>query len=274
MKKLLFKIIIFLLVIVGISFIYIFHDIIGKLDNKVSTYVPEETPIGAQHIINAYPEFNIQYFNNKLIFENGEEVVYDDKLEKDFEDKLNNCDPEDMFSMVYNKNIPPKKFADGGRSRSDELFSIMYGKDKDEVNNNLISIEWFGQNIDFTTVNKANVQLMFVRDDIIKNHPDLIEYLHKSSTFNYRKVKGTKRLSPHGYGIAIDINIDHSDYWLYGNPNAKETDEIGYVNRIPIELVDVFEKYGFIWGGYWYHYDTMHFEYRPEIISYYKSYNK
>ena len=37
-------------------------------------------------------------------------------------------------------------------------------------------------------------------------------------------------------------------------------------NRIPMEIVEVFEKHGFIWGGKWYHYDTMHFEYRPEII--------
>jgi hypothetical protein len=22
----------------------------------------------------------------------------------------------------------------------------------------------------------------------------------------------------------------------------------------------------FIWGGKWYHHDTMHFEYRPEIV--------
>jgi hypothetical protein len=30
--------------------------------------------------------------------------------------------------------------------------------------------------------------------------------------------------------------------------------------------VEIFEKHGFIWGGRWYHYDTMHFEYRPEIL--------
>jgi peptidoglycan LD-endopeptidase CwlK len=28
----------------------------------------------------------------------------------------------------------------------------------------------------------------------------------------------------------------------------------------------VFEKHGFIWGAKWYHYDTMHFEYRPELL--------
>ena len=30
--------------------------------------------------------------------------------------------------------------------------------------------------------------------------------------------------------------------------------------------VDAFEAEGFIWGGRWLHYDTMHFEYRPELL--------
>jgi hypothetical protein len=33
----------------------------------------------------------------------------------------------------------------------------------------------------------------------------------------------------------------------------------------------VFERQGFIWGGKWWHFDTMHFEYRPEIIAHAKS---
>ena len=38
----------------------------------------------------------------------------------------------------------------------------------------------------------------------------------------------------------------------------------------PKEVVKVFEKYGFIWGGKWHNYDTIHFEYRPELIIYNK----
>ena len=30
--------------------------------------------------------------------------------------------------------------------------------------------------------------------------------------------------------------------------------------------VRVFEKHWFIRGGRWHHYDTMHFEYRPELL--------
>jgi hypothetical protein len=39
-----------------------------------------------------------------------------------------------------------------------------------------------------------------------------------------------------------------------------------YTSRTLIEIVEVFEKYGFIRGGKWYHYDTTHIEYRPELL--------
>ena len=37
-------------------------------------------------------------------------------------------------------------------------------------------------------------------------------------------------------------------------------------NSYPQEIVDIFEKHGFIWGGKWSHFDLMHFEYRPELL--------
>jgi hypothetical protein len=36
---------------------------------------------------------------------------------------------------------------------------------------------------------------------------------------------------------------------------------------MPRQIVDIFERHGFIWGGRWYHYDTMHFEFRPELLA-------
>lgn len=44
--------------------------------------------------------------------------------------------------------------------------------------------------------------------------------------------------------------------------------KVQYANRIPRKLVEIFQRHGFIWGGAWYHYDTMHFEFRPEILNY------
>ena len=35
----------------------------------------------------------------------------------------------------------------------------------------------------------------------------------------------------------------------------------------PQAVIDAFEKNGFVWGGKWSHFDNIHFEYAPEIIS-------
>ena len=117
----------------------------------------------------------------------------------------------------------------------------------------------------FTSVNEADVRLKEVAEEL-SAHPELIKYLTGASTFYWRKVRGADRMSAHSYGIAIDINVNMSDYWLWANKNVTETDVIEYRNRIPLEIVEVFEKHGFIWGGRWYHYDTMHFEFRPELL--------
>ena len=100
----------------------------------------------------------------------------------------------------------------------------------------------------------------------LSKQPQLKKYLTNATTFYWRKVRGSNRQSAHSYGIAIDINVTYSNYWLWANPKSSETDKVKYQNRIPLEIVRMFEKYGFIWGGRWYHYDTMHFEYRPEIL--------
>ena len=88
----------------------------------------------------------------------------------------------------------------------------------------------------------------------------------RQEKFYWRTVRGAKRQSAHSYGIAIDICTKYSNYWQWSNRGAGEMDRIRYENKIPQQIVDIFEKRGFIWGGRWYHYDTMHFEYRPEFL--------
>ena len=95
--------------------------------------------------------------------------------------------------------------------------------------------------------------------EALDNHPEWAPYLKGASTLNWRKISGTNRLCAHSFGIAIDIHVEHADYWRW----SKSGD---YRNRIPEGLVAVFEQNGFIWGGRWSHFDTMHFEYRPELL--------
>ena len=62
--------------------------------------------------------------------------------------------------------------------------------------------------------------------------------------------------------IAIDIATKHAHYWRWPGKAGRAQ----WRNEIPMEIVRVFERHGFIWGGRWHHYDTMHFEYRPELM--------
>ena len=116
-----------------------------------------------------------------------------------------------------------------------------------------------------TTINHVADQLQKVSDELA-HHPEWKPYLQCSGTFNWRVVAGTNYLSPHSFAIAIDIGVSKANYWRWDNRGASETDTIKYRNSMLKEIVDIFERHGFIWGGYWYHYDTMHFEYRPELL--------
>lgn len=218
-------------------------------------------------LLEAYPDFISEIRDNKIIFTDGSSMVFDDGRKKDFATLLDHSDPEDMFAMKYDTSDKPAYQSDAGRSRSEGLFKKMYGSSAAEVNKKLVRVPWFGTTIRFTSANGADKQLKKVAEEIAR-HPELRKYVDCSGTFYWRNVRGAKRLSAHSYGIAIDIAVKNSDYWLWRNPRATESTKIAYSNRIPLELVEIFERHGFIWGGRWYHYDTMHFEYRPEIIAY------
>jgi hypothetical protein len=116
-----------------------------------------------------------------------------------------------------------------------------------------------------TTVNGIADRLTAVARDLEALPASMTKYLIPSAgTYNCRPIAGTRRLSVHAYGAAIDLNSAFGDYWLW----AKGGDgNITWKNRVPLEIVEVFEHHGFIWGGKWYHFDTFHFEYRPEIVT-------
>jgi hypothetical protein len=98
---------------------------------------------------------------------------------------------------------------------------------------------------------------------LAKTRTDIGSILYPANgTFNYRVISGTGRLSPHSYGIAIDLKSDKRDYWKWSSEKEGKTRLLQY----PKELVEVFEKNNFVWGGKWGHFDILHFEYRPEII--------
>ena len=240
--------------------------IVGSFDSKSS--VDAKTIHAKTALIFAYPNIISEIADNFVILTNGKRIVFDDGKEKNDFEVLEDCDVEDMFRYHY--CLPdsfPTYMYDPGRGRCESLFKAMYGKTATEVSNNLVYLDWFGQKLAFNSVNGAADSLKNVACEIAK-YSELRPYLKSGGTYYWRPVRGSTRLSAHSYGIAIDIAVDKSDFWQWRGRTNDETARVEYTNRIPAKLVEIFQSHGFIWGGAWYHFDTMHFEFRPEIIKY------
>jgi len=231
----------------------------------------QEIPLNVQKLIKAYPDQIVGYKDNKIIFSDKSNLIYDDFKNKTNQELLNNPDIEDQFKFVYNKadkNLIQKE--DAGRIRNEAFFKKIYGNSKSEVESKMTEIIWcpklVNQNIKVTTVNGIDKIVKKLSAEL-DNNPEFKKYINAiGGTFSWRKISGTNRLSMHSYGMTIDINVKNSNYWQWDCKCKNEEVTLSYRNQIPLKLVSIFEKYGFIWGGNWKHYDTMHFEYRPELL--------
>ncbi|ANE35622.1 putative cysteine peptidase, peptidase M15 family (SH3, Nlp/P60 domains) [Campylobacter iguaniorum] len=214
--------------------------------------------------------YNINIDGNTLKFEDGSQMSFDDNQTKNYDKYLNNPSIKDMLAYKYPLLEPLNSpLSDAGRFRNSEFFNKIYGMDKESVKANLTEIIWLKNSVNkkfkFNSKNGAAKALQKVSNELdilVQNEPKFKKYLdNPSGTFNYRIIAKTNRLSAHSWGIAIDINTNLSDYWQWSKDGK-------YKNQIPKEIVEIFEKHGFIWGGRWEHFDTMHFEYRPEFSVY------
>jgi hypothetical protein len=221
----------------------------------------------------AYPEYIVGVHKDSeeklyVVMKSGKKILYDDMKTKGLEQKLSNPDLQDMMEQIYPmtdiSNLLEED-CDPGRIRVYSLLREVYGSSRESIQSNLINVKAGGRNFQFNKNNKAAESLSVVMKEavaMIKSSPRIAGFIFPASgTFNYRSVAGTGRLSPHSFGIAIDLKSDKKDYWKWTPREAGQK----RLDVYPRELVQVFEKYNFIWGGKWGHFDILHFEYRPEL---------
>lgn len=245
----------------------------NPIENQKDSNIIDSIPIGLQKFIAAYPEQKFKAENNYLVWADGSKMLYQDTIQqKSFEQLLNRPDLEDQIAMLYPKGEKydvPSRNHDPGRVRVEDFFFKMYGNSKEAVQKNLTTISFLGINLQVTKVNSIHQKLLKIAEELAKL-PELKKYLENvGGTFNWRKIDGTERMSTHSFGMTIDINVKYSNYWRWEVQEKAEDGKrpIVYKNQIPLQIVKIFEENGFIWGGKWYHYDTMHFEYRPELLT-------
>ena len=234
--------------------------------------------VGAR-LIAAYPEQGLRIEGGILIWRDGTRMPLDDgRGIKPLKEWLENPDIGDMFAQPYvpgDATGPPAKDQDPGRARNAAFFDKMYGDcRKGEVAAHLVDVVWLphksGQHLKVTSINGVDKKLAAVSNELDQLPQPFDKFLIPSEgAYACRVIAGTARISAHGHGIAIDIATKHAHYWRWAKEGPRpEGDDgaIAYHNEIPMEIVRIFEKHGFIWGGKWHHYDTMHFEYRPELL--------
>lgn len=237
---------------------------------------------------NAYFQHIVDFDENHILWSDGTLMpIWDENPDKSEQEKLNNPSLADqILQSPYITGIPDdiESYApttDSGRIRYEPFFRKLYGDSVRQVVGNLVRVPWmpnvFGSKylLSVTTVNGVHELMQSISQDLetlVAEKPELLPFLDQpSGTFHWRYVANSNRLSCHSFGITLDLNARLSHYWQWELQRNKlpvtESSPITYQNLIPWDIVAIFEKYGFIWGGKWYHYDTMHFEYRPELCN-------
>ena len=233
---------------------------------------PPDLKLHLGRLVRAYPEWIAGADDRFVHLKNGGKFpISDGRADKSFDELLEHPDIDDMFYVPYPAGSAPGapvKNTDPGRVRFEPLFVAMYGDcHRNEVAAKLKAVDWLPQHkggkVSITAVNGVADALAAVSRALDQLPAEFVTFLvPNAGTYNCRDIAGSSMRSAHAYGAAIDINTKAADYWRWSaNPQAPV-----WKNRIPVEIVRLFEQHGFIWGGYWYHFDTMHFEYRPELL--------
>ena len=188
-----------------------------------------------------------------------------------FEQRIESPFLSELLSDPYPRTISVPRWPvnfDPGRYRSDEFFKCVYGETEAEVGANLEKIDFCGHDVYFNKRNGAAEALKRVADSLVallEETPSLQGHLDKlGGGFSWRPISGTNRLSSHSFAAAIDLNPKLGGYWKWSK--GADLSDMTRREAYPAEIVEAFEREKFIWGGKWYHFDLMHFEYRPEFF--------
>ncbi len=202
-----------------------------------------------------------------VVMKSDDEIIYDDRMEKSFEEQLYSADLQDAMAMDYplgSISTLMKDNTDPGRIRCYAFLHAVYGNTQHDIEQNLKNTPlvsgWYQVAVQASPpLETAMEQLSNLAQENPAAYGDVFPL---NGTYNYRMIEGTGTLSPHAFGIAIDLCSRPGDYWRWATreQGQKRLDEYSP------DVVRIMEDHGFIWGGKWAHFDFLHYEYRPELI--------
>jgi hypothetical protein len=177
-----------------------------------------------------------------------------------------------LFFQAYTAGVGGRHPVAGfepGRCRSESLLKLLYGKDAIEAARETTVVMLAGERLKLSKRHgaaRAMERVAAQLEQLMRESPEIRKYIVPTAgSFCWRTIEGSRRLSPHSFGIAVDLNVQQGLYWQWSKSGSQKQ-----VERVrqdyPQAIVDAFEAEGFIWGGKWHSFDFMHFEYRPELL--------
>jgi len=255
-------------------------------------------PTRAERIMRAVAEAYPRYISN-VEFRNGDWAVllrdtwlyYAEGrlLPEDLRDRVSEYRPH-FFYENYPRELPPwteptteqigfytewSQVRGVQVPRSTYFLDTLYNvRNREESSRQVSSIRFLGKQI--TVHNAIHEILALVEERILeasRTDSSVSAYVNdidRMYGWTWRDIAGTQNRSYHAYGVALDIMPrtlgGREVFWSWAGPNWWS---IPYERRHhpPDAVIEIFERHGFLWGGKWPTFDTIHFEFRPEVFT-------
>ena len=189
----------------------------------------------------------------------------------------------------YPRDLPPwteptpeqvERFSGGGGPRparpprATYFFDALYqAGSREEAQELMQTIDFFGSQL---TIHSAIAEIVQAVEGLILTAAGedaeiqaWIDGIGSVYGWTWRNIPNTQSRSYHSYGVAIDILPESLEgkemYWLWAGSGWWDISYEGRYHQ-PDAVIAAFESFGFVWGGKWLMFDTMHFEYRPEVF--------
>lgn len=255
------------------AFVAALISITAALPNaaQASDQGPTKVPMAERVAIlqQTYPDLIYSVTNNVMRLMSNRHVLIDDGQTKTRRETEHDADVQEQLSEIYPTGRcfrGRKPGADPGILRAIPFLKAAYGANLHQVKRTSRSLDWFGSEIRFSTRHGAADALLRVRTELRQLPAHMHEVLKQPQrALDWSEHLDTERLSVHAFGIAIELSKAAANSWR--GPRARRGILRAYENKIHPEIVEIFERHGFIWGGKWHHFNTAHFEYRPELIA-------
>lgn len=208
--------------------------------------------------------------------------------EADIEVQLPIWDNEELDVPVWMRKIFPEDaeiylrvnaaYGFDPSQRSEAFFDALYGLDgSNRDGTRMREVYFLGHSVKLHPIvipALKRVETRLFQEAVLDQElADYLEETESISGFAWRTIAGTSRRSFHAMGIALDII---PEYYALRQPYWRWALEAGIEAwwqmaprqywKPPNRLVQIFEEEGFVWGGRWTEFDTIHFEYRPELM--------